>query len=154
MIPQRLVEFIDGPILMVVGTRDEKLCTAISRAMGAIVNEDRETITFFVTERFSERTVENLRDNGRISLTIVEPISHEAYQLKGAYISSRKSNDKEIALQDAYFDKIAVHLPKMGVPEEYWNPLVYKPSVAVTFRVEDIFDQTPGPGAGEKITAD
>ena len=154
MIPEKLVEFINGPILMVVGTRDEKLCPSVNRVFGAIVNAGRETITFFVPEILSEKMLRNLTDNGRIALLISEPISHETYQFKGAYISSRKSNDEEIAFQDAYFHKILSHLPKFGVPEEYWNTLIYKPSLAVTFRVEDIFDQTPGPGAGKKITAD
>ncbi len=27
----------------------------------------------------------------------------------------------------------------------------YRPGVAITFRVEEIFRQTPGPGAGEKL---
>ena len=154
MIPEKLVEFIDGPTAMAVGTRDEKLCPAVNRVFGAIVNADRATITFFVPEIMSEKMVRDLKDNGRIALLICEPISHETYQFKGAYISSRKSNEEEIAFQDGYFNKISSHMAQVGTPEEYWNTLVYKPSVAVTFRVEDIFDQTPGPGAGKKITAD
>jgi hypothetical protein len=43
-----------------------------------------------------------------------------------------------------------------GYPEQIAKPLIlgfrYKPSVAITFRVEEIFLQTPGPEAGKKIS--
>ncbi len=154
MIPEKLVEFIQGPTFMFVGTRDEKLSTSVKRAFGAIVNQHRETITFFVPEIMSEKMLRNLDDNGRVALTMAQMPSHETYQFKGAYISSRKSNDKEIAIQDVYCDKMVLVVEMVGFPEEFWTSYVYKPSVAVTFQVEDIFDQTPSPEAGKKITSD
>ncbi len=40
-------------------------------------------------------------------------------------------------------------------PEEMVKPMIlghaYRPGVAITFRVEEIFQQTPGPGAGDKL---
>ena len=154
MVLEKLVDFIHSPTFMFVGTRDEKLCPSFNRVFGAIVNQDRETITFFVPEILSEKMLRNLKDNGRIALTIVEMPSHETYQFKGAYISERESNDKETALQDVYCNQMISLMQKLGTHEEYWEGLVYKPSVAVTFRVEDIFNQTPGPRAGENMTSD
>ena len=152
MIPERLVEFINGPVAMSVGTRDEKLNPHANLAMGAIVNQDRETITFYIPEIMSEKILKNLNDNSRIALTISEPISHETYQFKGAYVSSRKSEEKDIAFQEDFRDKLISLNKKFGRPEKIVKNFVYKPSMAVTFRVEDIFNQTPGPGAGKKIT--
>ena len=154
MIPEKLVEFIQGPTFMFVGTRDEKLSTSVKAVFGAIVNQDRETITFFVPEIMSEKMLRNLDDNGRVSLTMTQMPSHETYQFKGGYISSRKSNDKEIAIQDVHCDKMVLLMEMVGFPKEYWTGYIYKPSVAVTFQVEDIFDQTPSPEAGKKITSD
>jgi hypothetical protein len=43
-----------------------------------------------------------------------------------------------------------------GYPEQIMKPLVlgylYQPGVAITFHVEEIFLQTPGPEAGKKIS--
>jgi len=154
MIPEKLVEFIHGPTFMFVGTRDEKLSASVKKVFGAIVNQDQETITFFVPEIMSEKMLSDLEDNGRVALTMAQMPSHETYQFKGAYISSRKSNDKEISIQDVYCDKMALVMEMVGFPKEYWTSCVYKPSVAVTFRVEDMFNQTPSPEAGKKIISD
>ena len=48
MIPEKVVEFIQGPVFIYAGTRDEKLRPAYTWAVGAIVNPDRETVTFYV----------------------------------------------------------------------------------------------------------
>ena len=37
------------------------------------------------------------------------------------------------------------------MPPAMYQGFVMDPSVAVTFEVEEIFMQTPGPGAGDKL---
>ena len=39
----------------------------------------------------------------------------------------------------------------MGLPDLYWANYIYYPSTAILFRVEEIYLQTPGPGAGERL---
>jgi hypothetical protein len=81
-------------------------------------------------------------------------LSHEAYQLKGVYLSSRPATDGETAFQGAHLGRLSAELshvlPKDAV-ESLFLRLAYRPSVAITFRVEEVFLQTPGPGAGTKI---
>jgi hypothetical protein len=153
MIPDRVLEVLRGPVFMHVGTRDAKLHPAHAFAAGAIVSEDRQTVTFLVAESVSGRILRDLRDNGRVAFT-VGLVSHEAYQLKGTYASSRPADEQELALQEAYLAKLAA-AARQVFPEEFATALIraipYRPSVAITFRVEDVFLQTPGPGAGSKL---
>src|SRR5712692_5705634 len=88
MIPDRVVELLHGPAFMQVGTRDAQLRPAHAWVIGALVDADRETVTFFVPESRSARVLSNLQDNGRVALGL-GLASHEAYQLKGTYLSSR-----------------------------------------------------------------
>ena len=48
--------------------------------------------------------------------------------------------------------------PKAGFPEEiawaFTQGFAYVPGVAVTFRAEEVFLQTPGPGAGTDCRSD
>lgn len=154
MIPDRVVELLHGPAFMQVGTRDAKLRPAHAFAVSAVVHGDRETVTFFVPEARSARTLSDLRDNGRVALGVALA-SHEAYQLKGTYVSSRPTGDKDIALQETYRAKTLAAARQAGYPEEIARPLVlgvaYRPGVAITFRVEEVFLQTPGPGAGNRM---
>ena len=153
MIPDRVVEVLQGPAFIQLGTRDERLRPAHVMAVGAVVHPDRETVTFFVPASRSERALSDLRSNGRVALG-VGLVSHEAYQLKGRYLSARPTTDEEIALQDTYRTKM-LEAVRRAYPDEIAVPLVfgfrYKPGVAITFHVEEVFLQTPGPGAGSKM---
>jgi hypothetical protein len=155
MIPDRIIEVIHGPAFMHAGTRDERLCPAQAFVIGAVVHPDRETITFFVPESRSERILSDLKSNGRVALA-VGLATHEAYQLKGVYISSRPADAKERAVQEVYRSKLLSALLQAGYPAQIAKPLVlgfaYQPAVAITFRAEEIFLQTPGPEAGKKIS--
>ena len=153
MIPDRVVEVLSGPAIMFAGTRDAGLRGAHTVAVGAVVHDDRRTVTFFVPESRSARLLSDLRDNARVAFGFGW-VSHEAYQLKGTYLSSRPTTDEDLARQEGYRTKLLAALRQV-FPEEIARPLVlgaaYHPGVAVTFRVDEVFLQTPGPGAGTKM---
>src|SRR2546429_4232723 len=86
---------------MQVGTRDAPLRPARAWVIGAVVHADRQTVTFFVPESRSARVLSDLQDNGRVALGL-GLASHEAYQLKGTYVSSRPTGAENIALQETY----------------------------------------------------
>jgi hypothetical protein len=140
---------------MYAGTRNERLRPAQTYVIGAVVHPDRETVTFFVPESRSERILGDLKSNGRVALAVGLP-THEAYQLKGSYVSSRPTDAKDRAVQEIYRSKLLSALLQAGYPEQIVKPyilgLAYQPGVAITFRAEEIFLQTPGPEAGKKIS--
>lgn len=153
MIPDKVIELLHGPAFMQVGTRDAGLRPAHTFAVGAVVHDDRQTITVFVPESRSTRVLSDLKANGRVALGVAL-VSHEAYQLKGTYVSSRPTGDEETALQEAYRAKLVAAVRQV-FPDEIARPFAlgfaYWPGVAITFRVEEVFLQTPGPGAGTKM---
>jgi hypothetical protein len=140
---------------MFAGTRSERLYPSHTFVIGAIVHSDRETITFFIPESRSERILSDLNNNGRVALA-VSLITHEAYQLKGVYLSSLPTNAKDQAVQEVYRSKLLSAFLQAGYPEQIVRPLVlglaYQPGIAITFRAEEIFLQTPGPEAGKKMS--
>ena len=155
MIPDRIVEVLHGPAVMYAGTRNERLYPAQTYVIGAVVHPDQETITFFVPESRSERILSDLKSNSRVALA-VGLLTHEAYQLKGVYISSRPTDAKDRSVQEIYRSKLLSAMIQAGYPEQVMKPFVlgfaYQPGVAITFRAEEIFLQTPGPEAGKKIS--
>jgi len=155
MIPDRVIEAIHGPAVMFVGTRNERLHPAQAFVVGAVVHPDHETITFFIPKSRSKRILSDLNNNGRVALAASLP-THEAYQLKGVYLSSRPTDAKDQAVQEVYRSKMLSALIQVGYPEQVVKPLVlgaaYQPGMAITFRAEEIFLQTPGPEAGKKIS--
>lgn len=154
MIPDRVVELLHGPAFMQLGTRDGELRPAHTFVIGAVAHPDRQTVTVFVPEARSARPLSDVQENGRVALGIALA-SHEAYQLKGTYLSSRPTGDEDIARQETYRANLHAAARQAGYPEEIARPLTlgfaYRPGVAITFQVEEIFTQTPGPGAGNRL---
>ena len=117
---------------MQIGSRDEALRPAHTYAVGAMVHDDRQTVTVFVPTARSERVLRDLRENGRIALGVALA-SHEAYQLKGTYVSSRPTDDAERARQEAYRAALFASALEAGYPEAIARPLTqgfaYTPAV-------------------------
>ena len=153
MIPDRVVEVVTGPSVLWVGTRDAELRPNHAYVNGLVVHDDRETITFFVVEKRARAILANVENNRRVALACGQA-THEAYQLKGTFLSSRPATDEDYAAQEAYRANLWPELARFW-PEEIVKAQIlgaaYKPSVGITFRVEEVFLQTPGPGAGSKI---
>lgn len=155
MIPDRVVEVLHGPTWIQIGSRDEALRLAHTMAVGAVVHDDRQTVTVFVPTARSGRVLRDLTGNGRIAVG-VSLASHESYQLKGTYISSRPTDDTDRARQEARRAALLKSALEAGYPETIARPLALglaiTPGVAITFRAEQVFLQTPGPGAGTLLS--
>lgn len=149
MISQWLVDFIQGSALGWVGTRDERLRPSVSWVWGARADASRDLITVFVPDIEGGEVMADLRQNGVVALSLADGISHEAYQLKGRVVEVRPTMAEERAVQDIHQAKVVSHLSMY--PAEFFGGYRLYPSTAVTFRVEEAFMQTPGPGAGERL---
>lgn len=154
MIPDRVVEVLHGPVYVQVGTRDATLRPAHTLAVGAMVHDDRQTVTVFIPAARARRALADLESNGRIAVGVALA-SHESYQLKGTYVSTRPTDADDLARQEAYRRALLADALKAGYPEEIARPFTqgfaYTPGVAITFRAEEAFQQTPGPGAGNPL---
>ena len=151
MIAQKFVDFVQGPTLHHVGSRNAKLRPAYSWAFGATVNADQGAITFYVPDVEGDETLGNFEDNGMVALTVGDPATNENYQFKGPCLSIRPSEDKDTAIQEIHRSKVISHTGALGYPAEIFTGFTIYPSTAVTFKVEEVFVQTPGPGAGDKL---
>ena len=154
MIPDRVVEVLHGPAYIQIGSRDEALRPRHTGAVSAMVHPDRRTVTVFVSAARAERVLRDLTQNGRMAVG-AGMVSHESYQLKGTYVSSRPTDDADRARQEAYRAALLKDALEAGYPEalarSFCLGFAYTPGVAITFRAEEVFVQTPGPGAGSRL---
>ena len=151
MIPEKYVDFAHGPRMMFVGSRNAKLRPTATWAFGALADGEKGTITVFIPEIEGTQTFENLADNGRSALVLADAATHETYQFKGQLRETRPCTEADYTVQEIYLSKLIAYLEPLGYGENIWQRFECKPAQAVTFDVEDIFVQSPGPGAGEKI---
>lgn len=150
MITDQLAEFVHGPVVSWVGTRNEQLRPSVSWVFGAKVDQENDRITIFVPNVEAEQTLSNLERNGLIAFTAANGISHEAYQFKGTFIEKRDSSDDDHAIQEIHMSKLETLFSGL-YPDQFLSGYIRFPSTAITFHVTETFIQTPGPGAGDQI---
>ncbi len=153
MIPQQLVEFLHGPVGFVLGTRDARLRPCATWVSGVIADAAKDDITMLVADAYGARALRNLEQNGAAALTCGHGPAHEAFQFKGRFSGSRPSTEQDRAVQELHKAKVVGHFSREYGDEAggIFAGILSCPSTAISFTVTEIFDQTPGPNAGNPI---
>jgi hypothetical protein len=155
MIPAKIVKFLEQHAnIGFAGLRDANLVPFGSRISGWQVGADGRTLTVFLPA-FADRLADALLDNGQIAVTVEEFPMHETYQLKGRYRNHRPVRPDEIEIARRTRERFATSVRTLVTDEEPINQLrasIPEPTVAVEIDVLEVFVQTPGPGAGARIS--
>ena len=151
MISDEVFAFLAGGKSVVVGTRDARLEPEVTRAVGLRADPDRRHVSVFLAAATAERTLRNLRDNGRIAIAVSNPPDHRALQLKGALADLRAATEEDAAAVLAYVAQVSQVLDVLGLPARLVSRLNCLPCTRAYVRVDEIFLQTPGPGAGSAL---
>lgn len=150
-IPPDLAEFLDGGLSILVGTADERARPECTRGAGVTVDRAADRLTLYLPTCGAARTLENLRANGRIAVTFSRPHDHRTYQLKGRVRAIGDSSEADRQRQQRWLAAFSEQLAIVGVPRPVMRRWQIHPSVAVELEVEELFEQTPGPGAGSRM---
>ena len=151
MISSELSRFVESGVSVLVGTRDASLFPESVRALGALAPAGGEEVTVFVPRATAAATVANLGDNGRVSVCFTRIQDHRSLQPKGGLVELRDARADERPAVERYRLQLAENLGWIGLPRRLSLRIASWPCHAVRFRVESVFDQTPGPGAGEAL---
>ncbi len=155
ILDERIAGFIVGPdISMALASRDAQHVPSLFKASGCRVNAERTRVTVFVDQHFGASLVRDLRAGGPVAAVFSVPATHRTLQLKGerAEVGSVTPADREYVR--AHVDAIVAHIAALGYAEAalrcYFH---YAPEqlVAVSFTPTAAFEQTPGPGAGNRL---
>jgi Pyridoxamine 5'-phosphate oxidase len=156
-ISDELKAFLEGPVSVLVGTRDSRLVPEITRAWGPRVSEDRQHISLCVPLATSHKTLDNIESNGVISVAFCLPTNYRTIQLKGPRALSVEPDSADLAAVQLHRDAFAAVNASVGVPRErvevFWRAEIEtSPAlVKILFAPDQIFDQTPGPEAGKSL---
>jgi hypothetical protein len=148
-----LMELFASGVDVYVATRSADLTPESIVGMGIVVHQNRRAITVYVPTEIAALTLANLADNGQVAVTVINPVDHRAVQLKGRCLGIRDSNESDRELQELYRAAFAASFAAIGIPRVLTRALPWWPSTAVSFEVRDLYAQTPGPRAGERLPA-
>lgn len=97
---------------------------------------DDETI--LISDQYFKKTLANLRENPRVSLTFWDAKTAESYQIKGTVT---------IETSGRIFEETAAWIEEISRTRN--KPL--KSKGAIVLKVREIYNSSPGPGAGTRI---
>jgi len=97
------------------------------------------------------QTLDNLVAGARIAVNWVHVLTLESVQLKGRVTSVGPAAAADLTASAAYREAFYAMLHQSdGTPRHLFDQLVPGGYVAVEVAVEELYDQTPGPNAGER----
>jgi hypothetical protein len=149
-IDDSLKEFIESGVATLIGTGDSGGRPHVAYGWAPRVTEEG-TVEVFVDAARAERTLANLEANGRIAVTVAHPVSVRSVQLKGRFRESGPPNpaDKEYVQQRR--EDMVTSTSLIGDPPDIIRALWLEDVVRLSFTVDQAFDQTPGPNAGQPL---
>ncbi len=150
MIPEQTLEALTNGFGH-LGSASTDLKTTHTDTLSASVDQANDTVTAFVLSFLAGPVLENLQATGRVSYFFALP-SHEAYQFKGQFLETRELTADELAHSEQFRNVAQELLGSMGIPAEASAQMFgTAPDLGITFKVEKIFTQTPGPEAGQEL---
>jgi hypothetical protein len=152
-IANELANFLASPVMIIIGTSDARGQSEIARGAGAKVDADRGVVELVFSGWQWPATIENLRANPRIAVTFACPTNYVSYQVKGR-ATLRDAGAQDINMSERYLADIANVLIGLGMTRELMAPWLANREAAVAqIHVDEIYVQTPGTGAGQKLGA-
>jgi hypothetical protein len=151
LLPRELVDFVESGVSMALGTVGEGLVPECVRVCGASVAPDRARLTLLVGDAIAGRTRANIEAGSRVAVTFSRIYDHRTVQVKGRAIAVRAGTEADHAIATRYVSAFAEALHPTGLGRAYVRRLRIWPLVAIDVEVDALYQQTPGPGAGEAL---
>ena len=141
--------FVEGGCGMVVAAVSPDGTPCVARGWGlAVLDHERALIRLLVPSD-DTTLVEHLGEGGRLAVTAGNLRTYRAIQLKGQSLGIEEATEADLALGQRYIDAFfADMLAVNGVVRNLCERFVPVGLAACTAEIEELYDQTPGPGAG------
>jgi hypothetical protein len=151
MHPERTLRCLEPGLSVLIGTADAAGTPVTCRGIAIRSDDDFQTITVYLPVVTSHDTIQNLATTRRLAVAVTHPQDSFSTQFKGTTLEARLAREDEAGFVRARLDAFADVLDRIGIPRRMTRSLAHWPAFAVTLRVEQTFDQTPGPHAGNAV---
>ena len=148
---ERFAKSLASGVSVIVGSVDAMGNPSCCRAVGLRSDDDLATVTVFVPAATSTETMANVAATGRLAVVTTHPISHCATQLKGIVERTRPAREDEEPFIVEHFTGFGGVLNTIGYPLRVTRSITHWPAIALEVRVDEIYEQSPGPKAGTRL---
>ena len=151
MFDERVRRCLDAGTSVLVGTVDPQGIPSCCRAIAITSGDDLKTVSVYLPIATSQQIIQDIATTHRMAVAATHLVEHFSIQLKGTTQSARIAREDEAALVESRQRVFGDVIHSLGVPRRLTRSLAHWPAFVVDMRVEDVFEQTPGPNAGSRI---
>jgi hypothetical protein len=148
MISRELAGFLEGPVGIHLGARNERLEPSGARCIAVAVEPDGAHLVVYLSRVAAARVLPDLEATGRAAVSFARPVDERACQVKGVFVSARDAREEERERVASQWDSFRANLEEIGIPRATNAAWVTWPCLAVRLRATELFEQTPRPGTG------
>jgi hypothetical protein len=146
-----MAAFLQEGLPIHIGTRNADLEPSGARVTAVKVDADGEHVTVYVPLVAGAPLLDDLRANGQVAIVIARPADERSCQVKGTFVESWTPSADEEAFARQQYERALQAVEVVGIPRNGSESWQMSPCVAVRFRANALFTQTPGPGAGARL---
>ena len=148
------VAFIEREVAIDVASCSAELRPSAARGFACRVSPDRQRVTVFVRRGEASHLMQDLLTQDVIAVVCCLPETEVAMQLKGRQVSLSAATPDDAARVERYRQAFADGIARLGYNREFglaYMTVEAGQLVAVSFTPEVVFEQTPGPRAGQPM---
>jgi len=144
--------FIQGPVSVIVASRNADLVADVVRGCGCRVSRDRRQVTVLVEPGRASTLLEDIAANGMIAVVFSQPSTHQTIQLKGTDARVVRITPADRATARRHLRVWSQDLARIGFDPSFSAALHGVGELAaIRFMPTAAFQQTPGPAAGQPL---
>ena len=145
--------FVQGGVSVVVATRNSDSVPDVARGCGCRVSKDRRRVTVLVEPARAGSVLDNVASNGLVAVVFSQPSTHRTIQLKGSDARVVRITQADRAVAARHLEAWVEELTTMGYLPDFARAVrgAADGMAAIAFTPTSAFQQTPGPGAGERL---
>ena len=156
-LPADLVEAIGGPVMILVSVCNDRFRATIGRGAGAVCDSSGAGggfVDVFVSAAQWPDTIANATLGQPIAVTFGDASDYRCWQVKGVIEDARPATATDIARSNLYIERARSLLMEWDVSRtQLSNTFCTIDLWRLRVSPREIFNQTPGAGAGKLIAA-
>lgn len=153
--PEFLAIMAKGVSLM-LSSCDHALTPSVMRAMGSRVEAEGRRITAYLGRGQARQLLDDIARTGRLAAVFSQPSTHLTVQLKSRRVRIREARADDEPYLERYLRSMEEEVEAAGFAAVYAQAMLARDPaglVAVEFEPDEAYDQTPGPQAGRRLSA-
>ena len=150
MLDAEVVRFLTGPVSAMLGTSDALAVPDVTRVAGVVAVDDHHLRVLIAAAAGTARA--NAVVGARAAVIATDITTYRSLQWKGRVVAAGgERTPGDLAVLHRHVDTFVGASHRVGIAPELADRFFPLEVVPIVVAVDELYDQTPGPGAGRRI---